>query len=65
MSIQEIERAIGTLSNRELEELYAWLDRNHTLPIDAHIESDLKSGRLDNAIGRALDDESNNRLQPL
>ena len=27
-TVQEIERAIGALSPRELEELYAWLDQH-------------------------------------
>jgi hypothetical protein len=55
-TIQEIERAIGTLTAKELEELYAWLDRNHPHPMDARIASDLASGRLDAAIQCALDE---------
>jgi hypothetical protein len=60
-AMQEIERAIGTLSAQELQELYAWLDRNYPNPIDARIASDLASGRLDAAIKRALNE---GRLTP-
>ena len=53
-TVQEIEHAIQTLTPRELEELYSWLDQHCPQPIDARIQSDLAAGRLDNAINRAL-----------
>ena len=64
-TVQEIERAIGALTPRELEELYSWLDQNCPQPIDTRLQSDLMSGRLDKAIQRALDDEKSGRVQPL
>jgi len=64
-TVQEIERAIQSLTPRELEELYSWLDENFPQPIDTRIQSDLAAGRLDKAIFRALDDERNGRVQPL
>lgn len=64
-TVEEIERAIGALSPRDVEELYAWLDRHCPNPVDTRIQSDLAAGRLDNAIGRALDDEQNGRVRPL
>jgi hypothetical protein len=64
-SIQEIERAIGALTTREIEELYVWLDKHCPPPIDGRVQSDLATGRLDTAIERALDDEKNGRVQPL
>ena len=64
-TIQEIERAIGALTPREIEELYVWLDQHYPPPIDARLQSDLAAGRLDTAIQRALDDEKNGRAQPL
>jgi hypothetical protein len=64
-TVQEIERAIGALKPKELEELYSWLDQNCPQPIDARVQSDLEAGRLDKAIHRALDDERNGRVQPL
>ncbi len=64
-TIKEIEQAIQTLSPREVEELYAWLEQRYPQPIDARVQSDLASGRLDTAIDRALDDEKNGRVRPL
>jgi hypothetical protein len=64
-TVKDIERAIGALTPRELEDLYAWLDQHYPQPIDARLQSDLAAGRLDSAIQRALDDEKNGRVQPL
>jgi len=64
-TIQEIERAIGTLTPRELGELYSRLEQHHPHPIDTRIQSDLSAGRLDDAIHRALDDKKSGRVQPL
>lgn len=64
-TVKEIERAIGALTPREIEELYVWLDEHYPQPIDAHLQSDLAAGRLDSAIQRALDDEKNGRVRPL
>jgi hypothetical protein len=64
-AIQEIERAIGALTPREIEELYVWLDQHYPQPIDAKLQSDFAAGRLDTAIQRALDDEKNGCVQPL
>jgi hypothetical protein len=55
-TLQEIERAISSLTPRELEELYAWLDRNCPQPIDAQLKADLDAGRIDERIKRALAD---------
>jgi hypothetical protein len=64
-TVQEIEHAIQTLTSRELEELYSWLERHCPQPIDARIQSDLAAGRLDKVIGHALEDEKQGRVQPL
>jgi hypothetical protein len=64
-TVEEIERAIGALTPREIEELYVWLDQHHPQPVDARVESDLAAGRLDTAIQRALDDEKSGRVRPL
>ena len=64
-TVEEIERAIRALKPEELEELYSWLDQNCPQPIDTRVQSDLATGRLDNAIHRGLDDEKNGRVQPL
>jgi len=64
-TVKEIERAIGALAPREIEELYLWLEQHCPPPIDTRVQSDLEAGRLDSAIQRALDDEKNGRVQPL
>jgi hypothetical protein len=64
-AIQEIERAIGALTPREIEELYVWLEQHCPPPIDTRVQADLAAGRLDTAIQRALDDEKDGRIQPL
>jgi hypothetical protein len=64
-TVKQIERAIGALTPREIEELYVWLDQHYPPPIDARVQSDLAAGRLDTAIQRALDDEKNGRVRPL
>lgn len=63
--VQEIERAIGTLTPQEVEELYVWLEQHFPQPIDARLQADLAAGRLDTAIQRALDDEKNGRVRQL
>jgi hypothetical protein len=58
-TIEEIERAIGALTPREIEELYAWLEQHCPPPIDTRVQSDLAAGRLDTAIQRAsLEEEA-------
>ena len=64
-TVTEIERAIQSLTPRELQELYSWLDQHYAQPIDTRLQSDLAAGRLDKAINRALNDEKNGRVQPL
>jgi hypothetical protein len=64
--IQEIEEAIGTLTQQELEELRVWLDQYAgPQPLDVRMEADLASGRLDRAIEEALEDENHGRVRPL
>jgi len=64
--VEEIERAIGALTQEELEELRLWLDEYAgPRPIDQQIESDLAEGRLDGAVQNALDDEKRGRVRPL
>ena len=64
-TLQEVERAIGTLTPQEVQELYVWLEQHFPQPMDARLPSDLSAGSLDTAIQRALDDEKNGRLRPL
>lgn len=64
-TIKEIERAIGALTAREVEELYVWLEQHYPNPIDTRVQADIAAGRLDSAIQRALEDDKNGRVQPL
>ena len=64
-TIHEIERAIGALSPREIEELYMWLEQHYPHPMDGRVQSDLTAGHLDSAIQRALNDEKDGRVRPL
>jgi len=63
--VKDIQSAIGSLSQGELEELYLWLDRNCPLSIDSRISSDLMGGLLDKAIHGALDEEMSGQVHPL
>lgn len=64
--VEEIERAIGTLTQQELEELRLWLDEYAgPRPLDRRIEKDLAAGRLDEAVQEALQDERHGRVRPL
>ncbi len=64
--VDELQRAIGTLTQEELEELRLWLDEYAgPTPLDRHIKADLATGRLDKAVQSALDDEKRGRISPL
>ena len=64
--LEELQRAIGTLTQEELEELRLWLDEYAgPSPFDRRIEADLATGRLDKAVQSALDDEKRGRVRPL
>jgi hypothetical protein len=64
-TVQEIERAIDTLTPQQMEELYVWLDQRHPQPIEAQLKADLDAGRIDNRINRALADHKAGNTQPL
>ena len=64
-NVKEIERAIGALTPREIEELYVWLDQHYPHLVDARAQSDLAAGRLDSVIEGALNDEKNSLVRPL
>ena len=63
--VQEIQHAIGSLTQGELGELYRWLDRNCPQPLDSRIASDLMEGRLDKAIHSAVAEEMSGQVFPL
>lgn len=55
-SVQEIEEAIGTLSPREQEELYVWMDERYAHAVDAKVEREIAAGAMDERIRQALAD---------
>lgn len=64
-TIADIERAIRSLTPREVEELYAWIEEHYSQSIDNRVEADLAAGRLDKAMHRALEDERKGNVKPL
>ena len=65
MSVTAVQEAIKELNPQELEELYSWLDRFCSHPIDSRLQSDLAAGLLDSVIQNALADEANGQTKPL
>ncbi len=64
--VEELQRAIGTLTQEELEELRLWLDEYAgPSPLDRRIEADLAAGRLDKTVQSVLLDEKRGRVRPL
>ncbi len=64
--VEELQRAIGTLTQEELEELRLWLDEYAgPMPLDRSTKADLAAGRLDKGVQGALDDEKRGRVRPL
>ncbi len=64
-TVQDIERAIAALSPQEREELLTWVDQLYPQPIDVRLKEDLRAGRLDERIDRALSDHHAGRTRPL
>ncbi|BAZ50710.1 hypothetical protein NIES4103_33270 [Nostoc sp. NIES-4103] len=64
-SLSEIEAAIMQLSEGEIRELSNWLQEYLNDSWDKQIETDAKSGKLDQLIQRAKADIDANRVKPL
>ena len=63
--VQEIERAIDSLTPEQLEELFVWLDEHHPQPIDGRLKADLDAGRIDSRIRRAVADHQSGKTHVL
>jgi hypothetical protein len=64
--VAEIERAIGQLTQDELDELRLWPEEyGGPSPLDRRFEADLRGGRLDEMVQGAIEDERNGRSRPL
>jgi hypothetical protein len=55
-TIQEIEKAVASLSPEELEKFRAWFQAFDAAAWDKQIEEDAKSGKLDKVAEKALSD---------
>lgn len=64
-TLEEIERAIATLTPQQREELSLWLDEHYPEPIDMQLKADLGAGRIDDRINRAIADHKVGRTQLL
>jgi hypothetical protein len=64
-SLPEIEAAIMQLSEGEMRDLSNWLQEYLNDAWDKQIETDAKSGRLDQLIQRAKADIEANQVKPL
>ncbi len=56
IKIEEIEKAIGSLSSEDIVRLRAWFDELEARMFDERIERDAKAGKLDELAARALAD---------
>jgi hypothetical protein len=65
MTIEDIERAVANLSQRELERFRAWFDEFDAVRFDARIERDATSGKLDRLADEALADQRAGRTREL
>jgi hypothetical protein len=65
MSLQELEKAISELPTAELTEFARWFEEYLESLWDQQIESDCKSGSLDQLKAKALADFEAGRCHPL
>ncbi len=65
MKIQEIERAITQLSDKELAELMKWFEGHYEQMWDKQIKKDLESGRFDALLSEVEKEYEAGLSQPL
>jgi hypothetical protein len=64
-TVQEIERAIDSLSHLQREELYAWFEEHYLPQVDIELKTALDAGRFDELINHAIADRKSGETQPL
>ena len=65
-TLKDIETAIEKLTTQECAELRNWLDQyDRPQPIDLQLKADLKAGKIDDRIRRAVAEHKAGRTQPL
>ena len=65
MSVEELEKAVATLSREERARLLALIEEMDAAEFDAKIERDAKSGKLDRLAQEALEDVKAGRFREL
>ena len=65
MTVEDIEKAITELSQRELDRLRTWFDEFDAKRFDAKIERNAQSGKLDRLAEEALADHRAGRSREL
>lgn len=65
MTVEDTEKAITKLSQRELERLRVWFDEFDAKRFDAKIERDAQSGKLDGLAEQALANHRAGRTREL
>jgi hypothetical protein len=63
-TVQEIERAIDTLTSEQREELYVWLDERYLHAGDMQLKAAIDAGCFDDRISRAIADDKAGRTKP-
>jgi hypothetical protein len=65
-TLQGIESAIEKLTPQECADLRRWLEQyDRPQPIDLQLEADLKAGKIDDRLRRAIADHKAGRTGPL
>lgn len=65
-TLQDIELAIEKLTTEECADLRRWLDQyNGPQPVDLQLEADLKAGKIDDRLRRAIADHKAGRTEQL
>lgn len=64
-TVQDIEKKISSLPIRELAEFRAWFEEFDSQAWDKQFEEDAKSGRLDKAAKKAIEDFNKGKFKEI
>jgi hypothetical protein len=65
MTVEDIEKAVASLTHRELDRFRAWFDVFDSARFDAKIERDAENGALDRLAEKAASDHRAGRTREL
>ena len=63
--LQEIQESVEALSDKEVRELFAWLEELQAERWDQQFETDVKAGKFDKLADQALEHLDAGRTRPL